>query len=149
MRRKCLYIICLVISVFMIGCSTTQGKQATKQGEQKPVQITLDVYSGQPNPGWQLSSGEATELARRLAQLNTVAQDPGDGNLGYRGFFIQNEGQIAGIARTVRVFRNTVIIPDNKDQRKVYRDTQNITRWLQDQARAHGYGNVIDTIKDS
>ncbi len=47
--------------------------------------ITLDVYSGRPNPSWQLTERETVELLRRLHALKPVAVEPAKNEgLGYR-----------------------------------------------------------------
>ena len=53
--------------------------------------VTLDVFSGRPNPTLQLSDAAETELTKRLGSLsNPTDQRPSGsiGGLGYRGFSI-------------------------------------------------------------
>ena len=56
--------------------------------------VTLDIFSGRPNPSWRLAGEAAEALARRLraappAPPGTPAGPP---DLGYRGFVIRPEG---------------------------------------------------------
>src|SRR5690348_3970447 len=56
------------------------------------VTVTLHVYSGRPDPTWELSDQQAQELVSRLARLEqpTLLKPRGIlGNLGYRGFSIK------------------------------------------------------------
>jgi hypothetical protein len=51
--------------------------------------VTLNVYSGRPNPSWALTAEQEKQLTERLAALDTVtdARPSGvSGGLGYRGF---------------------------------------------------------------
>lgn len=55
------------------------------------VTVTLHVYSGRPDPAWELSSQQAAELADKIKRVNktTLLKPPGIvGGLGYRGFSI-------------------------------------------------------------
>ena len=52
--------------------------------------ITLDVFSGRPNPSWELTHAQMQELEARVTAmenyLGEIVQQPG--KLGYRGFQI-------------------------------------------------------------
>lgn len=57
------------------------------------VTVTLHVFSGVPDPAWELSDAQAAELAARINRLDrtTMLKPPGIfGGLGYRGFSIQS-----------------------------------------------------------
>lgn len=61
------------------------------------MRVELDIFSGRPNPSWELSVDEAAELSRRLAALIKTETRPDEGGLGYRGFVITNPDPLAGI----------------------------------------------------
>src|SRR5216684_3151115 len=53
--------------------------------------VTLDVFSGLPNPTWVLSEADSQKLVERINAVETVtAQKPSGavGGLGYRGFLL-------------------------------------------------------------
>lgn len=55
------------------------------------VIVTLHVFSGVPDPSWELTDLQAQELADRIARINktTMLKPPGIvGGLGYRGFSV-------------------------------------------------------------
>lgn len=57
------------------------------------VTVTLHVFSGRPDPSWELSTAQARELTKRLASLSkqTLMKPPGiTHGLGYRGFSIES-----------------------------------------------------------
>ncbi len=57
-----------------------------------PVIVTLNMYSGLPNPSWELSEDQAVELMAKLSQnrTNTLNQSAASlGLLGYRGFTVE------------------------------------------------------------
>jgi hypothetical protein len=57
------------------------------------VVVTLHVFSGRPDPAWELTENQAVELAEHLRSINktTLLKPPGIvGSLGYRGFSINS-----------------------------------------------------------
>ncbi|MDP2831746.1 MAG: hypothetical protein Q8Q28_00290 [Pseudomonadota bacterium] len=48
--------------------------------------ITLDIYSGRPNPSWLLSNKDAKRLFERVADRALAEESAVEGILGYRGF---------------------------------------------------------------
>lgn len=57
------------------------------------VTVTLHIFSGRPDPAWELSAEQAIELADRLARIQqtTLLKPAGiTGNLGYRGFSVMS-----------------------------------------------------------
>jgi len=53
------------------------------------VTVTLHIFSGRPDPAWELSDDQAQELVDRLNKIasTTLLKPPGlTGSLGYRGF---------------------------------------------------------------
>ena len=116
-------------------------------GDQSPaplVLVTLDVFSGLPNPSWALSPWEALELQRRLTDL-PAANDATlpEARLGYSGFSVRlqacheevqeleiRSGLIARlnlVARSQRLFRDAVGLED----------------WLIQLAGDHGHAELI------
>src|SRR4051812_41825939 len=59
------------------------------------VEVTIDVFSGRPNPSWILTPDEEVELESRIAlatPLQPMANLREDERLGYRGLIV-NRGQ--------------------------------------------------------
>lgn len=70
-----------------------------------PVIVTLDMYSGRPNPSWELSASDAKKLQKLLAQKRkqTATASPGSsGILGYRGLIIS--GTDPALPKVMRAF---------------------------------------------
>jgi hypothetical protein len=71
----------------LIACG---GSQQPAEPAAEPTRIELDVFSGRPNPSWELTRDQAAELARlhaALAPANAASVIPDA--LGYRGFKLQ------------------------------------------------------------
>ena len=71
--------------------------------------ITLDIFSGLPNPTWTLSDTQVADLTARLGALTPAAQAVAPPPLGYRGFII--EGGTGALAGPLIVYRDGVTGP--------------------------------------
>lgn len=92
------------------------------------VVVTLHVFSGRPDPSWELSAAEAQQLVARLkaVQDRTLSKPPGIyGALGYRGFTITSVGEPhleseiyvhAGIADIARYEMNLALNSSDLEQ---------------------------------
>ena len=63
-----------------------------------PVIVTLDTYSGIPNPTWELSDQQALQLRALLQEekeMTNLRAPAGTGRLGYRGFLISTVGELS------------------------------------------------------
>ena len=73
------------------------------------LKLTLDAFSGRPNPSVDLTPQEAADLVARLGPVTARARS-GSGartaaRLGYRGIVIEQTGQ------SPRIFRNASAFP--------------------------------------
>src|SRR6516225_8976867 len=60
-----------------------------------PTVVTLDIYSGRPNPTWVLSEDNSSALAERfhaVEEPTTQSSSGALGKLGYRGFIVTPSG---------------------------------------------------------
>jgi hypothetical protein len=54
------------------------------------ARITLDIFSGRPNPTWDLDDAQVADVLREIAQQRDLvgAEDAGSGKLGFRGLLL-------------------------------------------------------------
>lgn len=108
------------------------------------VTITLDIYSGLPNPSWELTAEQVSELVDRLrsSTQRTLSKLPSvDGRLGYRGFrveAVQEKGLESmtfihgGLADVSRLYPSLVL------------DGPNVEQWLLETSG----GTITDELAD-
>lgn len=63
-----------------------------------PTTVTLDIFSGRPNPSWVLPDKHSSELSERISsitQLTTEKPSGALGTLGYRGFVVHHSPSAA------------------------------------------------------
>ena len=104
------------------------------------LKIELDVFSGRPNPTWQLDDAQAIELLALMADLPIVTQRQ-TGQLGYRGFLVYRPGPGGAVAAPVRVYAGTVEIDSQP-----FADVHGAEAWLMRCARANGSAAILDSI---
>jgi len=109
------------------------------------MQVILDVFSGRPNPSWELTSQEASELARRLIGLVPANRKLPEGGLGYRGLTLANPHKMAGVPVEVRVFQG-IIGMWKHGHLTSYSDRNNVEDWLLELARQRGHGDLLDQL---
>jgi len=125
-------------AVLVTAVSLLDGCAPYREVE-SPMRVELDVFSGRPNPSWELSAEEAGELARRLEDLRPVDRAPAEPGLGYRGFVVSMPG------REIRVYQGVLTITEDGSTRR-YADVNRIEGWLAGQARRHGHGGLVAAI---
>ena len=52
------------------------------------MNVELNIFSGNPNPEWNLSTNQVSELLTKISSLNYTERSPVDKGLGYNGFTI-------------------------------------------------------------
>jgi len=73
------------------------------------MNVTLDIFSGLPNPSWTLSTDDANKLVSRVAGMALPAADAGADVLGFRGYVISTSSDDddaaakAGLPETFRI----------------------------------------------
>jgi hypothetical protein len=106
-----------------------------EQIEAKRATVEMDVYSGMPNPAWELTSAEIASLVKQVAELPPASRVAMSGRLGYRGFIVslQQETQ----EWWIRVYAGIVEI--NKDPANSYAldEQRRLERWLLGTRKAH------------
>ncbi|NGZ10877.1 MAG: hypothetical protein CV088_16070 [Nitrospira sp. LK70] len=74
------------------------------------MEVELDVFSGRPNPRWQLSPEQARDFLRNLKSLVPAAASwPYAEKLGYRGLIVRPNGDLFNGFEEVRLYRGTVV----------------------------------------
>jgi hypothetical protein len=74
------------------------------------TKVTLDIFSGLPNPTWELSEQETQELMSRLEALPRTEKIVEPPTLGYRGIVV--EGGSDRLDGPLRIYRGTIAAPD-------------------------------------
>jgi hypothetical protein len=95
------------------------------------MRVELDLFSGRPNPGWELTAEQSAELVERLKGLPAAKEGTIRDGLGYRGFVVTTREDEASAFTTLIVSAGLVVAryPDGAEQR--FADPgRALERWL-------------------
>jgi len=125
-----------------LGSNPAAAAADSSRKVSRHVLVTLQVFSGRPDPSWTISADEEQELVRRLQGLSAIIQPPAMGDLGYRGFHIINDAGEAQLPSEVVVMKGVVTVRDGQGISH-YTDANGIETWLLEQARRRGFGALV------
>lgn len=118
----------LLFLALACGCTLSYKRMTT-------ARIEVDLYSGRPNPVWDLSHSDAQQLAHRLQGLPALPQGLGSpakvsSGLGYRGLRVEIDPD--GTACHLAITSGYVIYESGPEKEKPPRqDTQrSLEKWL-------------------
>lgn len=107
------------------------------------IEVELNIFSGRPNPRWELSESQIDELKPKIRMPLPRTAPKTMMQLGYRGFAIVNPNKIADLPELIYVRSGVLTIMDGNTASH-YEDGNNVEEWLFDQAREHGLGKIVD-----
>lgn len=105
---------------------------------------TLLIFSGKPDPTFELNAEEASDFAGRVQSTigGQQVQEASEGGLGYRGFRVQNTAGIEGVPAQLVVFGGVVTEQEGTEARS-WRDTGGCEDALVAAARSRELGDLI------
>ena len=105
-----------LLTMFIVAaCSSTHELKLDETG----TSVELDMFSGRPNPVWQLTAEEIAQLEARLSDLREAPGMTSD-RLGYRGFVIRSRS-----GPDIRVYSGSIFF-----ENAVYADVHDAEAWL-------------------
>jgi hypothetical protein len=121
-----------------------EGKEPVFQGTWEPmfrpfegVQVTISMFSGRPDPSFELVRAEDWEKLRGLlsdlegAERQDSKEPPG---LGYRGCFLSPRG-VSALPNFVSVYKGIVEAGDSPRARSYKKDQKGLEAWLLEEAK--------------
>lgn len=107
------------------------------------VQVTISLYSGRPDPSFELVRQEDWERLRALtkdldaAERPSIKEAPG---LGYRGFLLTPRNLDGlGLAKWTSVYQGTIQLGDSPRERVYKKDQKGLEDWLKAEAKRRGF----------
>ncbi len=107
------------------------------------INVELDVYSGRPNPSWQLSQTEADDLLALIPiiQNQTAIKAVENDALGYRGFIVTIKNGGKDLPNVIKVHAGIITLAD-----KSFYDNSFLEKKLIHQATKKGFGNLVNGL---
>lgn len=117
--------------------------------------VTLDVFSGRPNPSWKLSSKDAKSFLERFDKKSVAAADQADNVLGYRGAIISatSDDQLPdGLQSDFRVGGNSTADAATADAKRPFLssdEADDAVQWLLSKGHHALSEEVFSHVKDA
>ena len=134
-----LALVVLALAV-LAGCgspapSTSQPTGPATDHPGARITASLGIYSGRPDPAWELDEAETAVLLRMLADLPVASGVPPEGGLGYHGFLlvVRTDGQAD---QSLVAYRGAVAVPGAGARRAWADPTRSIERYLLETGRS-------------
>lgn len=111
--------------------------------------ITLNVFSGRPNPTWLLNDAEEEQLFERISSLQELTEKRPSGvfgGLGYHGFTITRDASHPHGPLTLAIHEGIV---DHQTGRANVLDQAGIEGWLVELAKPHVSAEVLKYVQTS
>ncbi len=114
------------------------------------MRVEADLFSGRPNPEWELDSGHARELTRRLGALARSGEPaPPDPGLGYRGVVVTGAEEAAAGCEEVRVRGARVTALCGGAPREYTDPDRALERWLLDTAEGRVDPDTLRRVREA
>jgi hypothetical protein len=109
----------LAVGLLAACAGAAASRPASAAGEPRVVRVTLLLFSGRPNPTFDIEPGLAVErlkpgLDATMAVEAAVGETIIQSRLGYSGIVVENLADDPGLPRTMIIFRNRVETRDGK-----------------------------------
>lgn len=131
MKDKLLGFSVLGALVFLSGTAALPSRGGATFSEAKPVQVEVDVYSGRPNPRWELSTEQAEEF---LKMVRALPKREGDSaiaeGLGYRGLKVTWSRLSQDSDTEIMLSRGIVLIKEESRSQQFADKDRALERWL-------------------
>jgi hypothetical protein len=119
----------LAVAGMLFLTATVWGQQKNPSA-QAPV-VTLDIFSGRPNPTWTLTPVQVSDLEGRIAKLAPSGKiDECPQNLGYRGFIVQWVDAKSNPVRTVNACLGAIRVKTATESKSFIDPQRKIELWL-------------------
>ncbi|HET9342901.1 MAG TPA: hypothetical protein VFO25_08310 [Candidatus Eremiobacteraceae bacterium] len=114
--------------------------------ERKAATVTLLVFSGRPDPQWQLGAEEAERVRRSLqAAFKSPARKPPLIGLGYRGIRIEFFGGHSG-GPAIFVVANGVVTESPGTKERYFEDVGGVERAMLGEAFRRDHGPLLERL---
>lgn len=146
----------LLLLAALATCSAQDGagdrsSPSASETVAEMANIELDIFSGRPNPTWELSREQTRELREKLARLPKAQAGAMPDHLGYRGVIVTWPG--TGGDETLRLYGGLAVQESEGGSTSRQDEGRRLERWLVQSGASHLdpglYENVIKELDTS
>lgn len=129
-RSACLFV-GMALLLMLAACAADTGQSVTPAPS---AYVELDLFSGRPNPTWELSPADAATLISMIGGLQASPPVDLPTPLGYRGFLVTLDEAKSGSVARIRAFQGIVEYL-GRDTAYYVDPEKQVERWLLATAR--------------
>jgi hypothetical protein len=114
------------------------------------MHVVLDIFSGRPNPSWELSQEQSSEFLKKISKLKTKENFHADSSkyeLGYRGFIVEEEANFAQKSRRFEAYNGIINVVENNSSYALEDKGYSVERWLLQTAHNNVDDNLLNYVK--
>ena len=142
MRKNTCLLLGVALIVSQVACTADTSQTKTPAATSH---IELDIFSGRPNPAWDLSAADTATLTGMIGSLPPSSPVYLPTPLGYRGFLVSvSEPELRPVA-TMRAYQGVVEYQGYETRYYADPDKQ-VERWLLATARPHIDRQLYDSL---
>lgn len=137
---------CVCKSDITLAGPLVNNKRKTMNKDRKGMKVILQIFSGRPDPEWELDENLAEIILQRLhtsRKSGKPEEVPNMAILGYRGFRVVTDGSNKSIPGQFTVFKGSIVTTERTELRAIA-DTEALEQMLLEDARKHGFGELLD-----
>jgi len=124
------------------ACTANTNQTATPAATSH---VELDIFSGRPNPTWELSTADTATLTEMIGSLPSSPPADLPTPLGYRGFLMTLDEPESGSVTRIRACQG--IVEYQGREIKYYTDPgKQVERWLMGTARPYIDSQLYDSL---
>lgn len=135
-------IFCLFTLILTIGfLGTAVAQEEVVEPPKNTVKVTIEIYSGLPNPILHLDQAELDEIKTLLKSTSKVTKKVATDTvqpsiLGYRGLLFENRANVSELPAFMCIYRNNINVSENKNE--VLEDDEALETFLLEKALEKG-----------
>jgi hypothetical protein len=111
------------------------------------MRAELDLFSGRPNPSWEITAEESAELVKWLKTLPEANEGAVRDRLGYRGIVVTTTGDELADLTSLVASAGIVLVRDSAGTKRLFVDPgRALERWLLGTARGRVDPAILASI---
>ena len=122
-----------------------------KNNDNALIHVTLDVFSGRPNPNWALTKEQAVLFLNNISQIkptNENMQNYPEKILGYRGFIVDQITDKDLTSKRFEIYNGAIKVFSNNSSYILKDKDYQIEKWLLQNAYNHIDNSTFNFVKE-
>lgn len=132
-------IVCFLAGLMAVVGVVACGRTALPISGAEAMHVELDIFSGRPNPSWELTPADSTIFLQQLRALPQTVAGQAEEGLGYRGLVVtETGGVLIDSFATIVVSGGLVVGQRPQGGAQTWLDTgRSLERWLARTGKPH------------